>query len=96
MNTPAFTASRKLQSLSFALRAIGSLTFFRCRCRTPPSVPTSRRARIEAGHDRVPGIEEQLELVAGIGEQPLELRAGLHHGAHVVMIDGSQVPIPAT
>ena len=48
------------------------------------------RARVHAGHERVPGVEEQLQLLAGTGKQALEVLAGLHHGAHVVVVDGGQ------
>ena len=49
--------------------------------------PLGDRSGVHPGHARVSGIQGQLQLLARAGEHPVDLLFGLHHGAHVMVVD---------
>ena len=49
------------------------------------AVAARNRDRIAAGEYQVPGVEQQRDVVAGVGHQPVDFGFCLHHGAHMVV-----------
>ena len=73
VKTPATTESRKLQSPRERLAHDGFAHVLAVHMRDARAVAARERDRIGAGEGRVPGIEQQLQRVAGLRHQPVDL-----------------------